>query len=151
MNEKVTFGVGSINKCRLKVQWLKLTIKIVENSFSKGGRSWWDIKQHKRSSRSGRPKDSIKKLPWETSQENNSGVVSFLIKFDVVDLQIHWNQDSRCFLVKIAKLFRAPFLQNKTGQVLLIIAVSIVGKEELRNETVDYDTEINACKFEPEV
>ena len=44
--------------------------------------------------------------------------------------------------MNFAKLVRAPFLQNTTRRLLLIIAVSIVlvMKEELTSETVNYDT-----------
>ena len=45
-----------------------------------------------------------------------------------------------CFLVNFAKFERTPFLQNSTGRLLLIIAVSIVVKGILTNETVNYDT-----------
>ena len=45
-----------------------------------------------------------------------------------------------CFLMNFAKFVTAPFLQNSTGRLLLIIAVSIVVKGVLANETVNYDT-----------
>ena len=35
---------------------------------------------------------------------------------------------------------RRPFLQNTTGRMLLITAVSTVVKRELASETVNYDT-----------
>ena len=35
-------------------------------------------------------------------------------------------------------------MQNTTGQLLLVIVVSIVGKVELANENANYDTEIKA-------
>ena len=44
----------------------------------------------------------------------------------------------RCFLVNFAKFVRTPFLQNTRGRLVLIIAVSIVVKGELANETVNY-------------
>ena len=37
------------------------------------------------------------------------------------------------------------------GKLLLILAISIVVKGELESETVSYDTEMKAYKFEPEV
>ena len=40
----------------------------------------------------------------------------------------------------LARFIRTPFLQNRTGRLLLIIAVSIVVKGVLANETVNYDT-----------
>ena len=49
-----------------------------------------------------------------------------------------------CFLVNFAKFVRTPFLQNSTGRLLLIIAVSIVAKGVLVNETVNYETRTKA-------
>ena len=49
-----------------------------------------------------------------------------------------------CFLVDFAKFVRMPFLQNSTVSILLIIAVSIVGKRVLTNITVNYDTKTKA-------
>ena len=48
------------------------------------------------------------------------------------------------FFVNFAKFLRTPFLQNTTGQLLLIIAVSTVVKGELANETVSYDIKTRA-------
>ena len=45
-----------------------------------------------------------------------------------------------CFLVNFPKFARTPFLQNSTGQLLLVKAMSIVAKGVLANETVDYET-----------
>ena len=42
--------------------------------------------------------------------------------------------------MNFAKFERTPFLQNSYGRLLLIIAVSIVVKVVLANETVNYDT-----------
>ena len=49
-----------------------------------------------------------------------------------------------CFLVNFAKFARAPFLQNSTGRLLLIIAVSIVVKGLLVTETVNSDIKTKA-------
>ena len=57
----------------------------------------------------------------------------------------------RCFFMNFAKFLRASFLQNTTGRLLLIIAVSVVVKGKLANESVHYDTEIKAYQFEPEM
>ena len=58
----------------------------------------------------------------------------------------------RCFLVNFAKFVRKTFLQNTTGRLLLIIAVLIVVKGELANETVNYDTKTKAhLETKPEV
>ena len=46
-----------------------------------------------------------------------------------------------CFLVNFTEFLRTPFLQNSFEQLLLIIAVSIVAKGVLANETVNYDTQ----------
>ena len=46
--------------------------------------------------------------------------------------------------MNFAKFVRTPFLQNTTRRLLLIIAVSIVVKGELANETVNYDTKTKA-------
>ena len=46
--------------------------------------------------------------------------------------------------MNFAKFVRIPNLQNTTGRLLLIIAVSIVVKGELANETVNYDTKPKA-------
>ena len=48
------------------------------------------------------------------------------------------------FLVNFAKFVRTPFLQNSTRQRLLIVALSIVAKGVLTNETVNYDTKTKA-------
>ena len=50
----------------------------------------------------------------------------------------------RFFLVSFGKFVRTPFLQNTTGQLLVIIAVSIVLNGELANETVNYSTNTKA-------
>ena len=42
--------------------------------------------------------------------------------------------------MNFAKFVRTPFLQNTTGRLLLIIAVSIVVKVELANENLNHDT-----------
>ena len=54
------------------------------------------------------------------------------------------------FLVNFAKLVRTTFLQNTTGRLLLIIAVStvLVMKGELATEIVNYDTK-TMYQFEP--
>ena len=48
------------------------------------------------------------------------------------------------FLVNFAKFVRTPFLQNSTRQRLLNVALSIVAKGVLANETVNYDTKTKA-------
>ena len=49
-----------------------------------------------------------------------------------------------CFLVNFKKFARTPFLQNSSGRLLLIIAVSIVAKGVLANQTVNYETRTKA-------
>ena len=54
--------------------------------------------------------------------------------------------------MNFAKFVRTPFLQNTRGRLVLIIAVSIVVKGELANETVNYAQKLNHMyQFEPEV
>ena len=48
------------------------------------------------------------------------------------------------FLVNFAEFVRTPFLQSSTGRLILIIAVSIVAKRVLANETVNFDTKTKA-------
>ena len=48
-----------------------------------------------------------------------------------------------CFLLTFAKIVKTPFLQNRTGRLLLVIAVSIVVKQVFATETANYDTKIN--------
>ena len=52
------------------------------------------------------------------------------------------------FLVNFAKFVRTPFLQNSTRQRLLIVALSIVAKGVLANETVNYDTKALLKSFQ---
>ena len=54
--------------------------------------------------------------------------------------------------MNFAEFIRTPFLQNTTGRLLLIKAVSVAVKEELANETVKYDTKTEAYMYhyEPE-
>ena len=72
----------------------------------------------------------FKMVFWEislNSQENICNGISF------------W-----CFLVNFAKFARTPLLQNSSGRLLLIIAVSIVAKGVLANQTVNYETRTKA-------
>ena len=43
--------------------------------------------------------------------------------------------------VKFTKFVSIPVLKNAAGRLLLIIAASVVVKQELANKTVNYDTE----------
>ena len=52
-----------------------------------------------------------------------------------------------CFLVNFAEFVRTPFLKNSTVRLLLIIAVSIVAKGVLPNETVNYETQTKAYMY----
>ena len=67
---------------------------------------------------------------WEilqNSQENILAGISFLV-----------------FTCEICEICKNIFLQNSTGQLFLIITVSIVAKGVLANETVNYDTKTKA-------
>ena len=76
-------------------------------------------------------KGSLKRCwVWEisqNSQENICNGISF------------W-----CFLVDFVKFARTRFLQNSSGRLLLIMAVSIVAKGVLVNEIVNYETRTEA-------
>ena len=48
------------------------------------------------------------------------------------------------FTCEICEICKSTFLQNSTGQLLLIITVSIVAKGVLVNEIVNYDTKTKA-------
>ena len=56
-----------------------------------------------------------------------------------------------CFVVNITKFVRIPFSQTTTGWLFLIIAVSLIVKWQLANESVNYDTKIKEYQFQPEV
>ena len=49
-----------------------------------------------------------------------------------------------CFLVNFTEFVTTPFWQSSTRRLLWIIAVSIVAKGVLANETVNYDTQTKA-------
>ena len=67
-------------------------------------------------------KDVIKNS--QNSQENTCAGISFLV-----------------FSCEFSEVCKNIFLQNSTGRLLLIIAVSIVAKGVLANKTVNYDTQ----------
>ena len=46
--------------------------------------------------------------------------------------------------MKVVKFVGTLFSQDTTGQLLLIVAISIVVKGELANKTVNYDTKTKA-------
>ena len=46
--------------------------------------------------------------------------------------------------MNFAKFVKAPFLQNTTRRLFLIVAVSMVVKGELANENLNYDTKTKA-------
>ena len=53
--------------------------------------------------------------------------------------------------MNFAKFVSKIFLQNNTGRLLLIIAVSVAVKVELANKNVKYDTKIKTLQFGPKV
>ena len=123
--------------------------KYVWHFFWKGKRTWWDSKQNDCLCRSSRLKGSLKSALWEISQKSQGKVCAGISSLDKVKLcrsatllkKRLWR---RCFLVNFAKFVRTPFLQNTTGRLLLIIAVTIVVKGKLGNKTVNYDTKTKA-------
>ena len=62
----------------------------------------------------------------------------------MITLKIICNFIKNETLVNFAKFVRTPFLQSTTGGLLLIIAVSIIVKGELANETLNYVTKTKA-------
>ena len=82
----------------------------------------------------------------QNSQENIFAEISF---FDKVKLcrsatSLKTTIWHKCFLVNFTKSVRKLFLQNTTRRLLLIIALSVVVKGELANETVNYDAKTKA-------
>ena len=79
-----------------------------------------------------RPSDAFfkKKMLWEISQNSNEKICARSL--------------FRCFLVNFAEFVRTPFLQDSIGRMILILAVSIVAKRVMANETVNYDTQTKA-------
>ena len=103
--------------------------KYMWHHFWKGQRSWWNSK-HECLCRSSRLMGSLKKVLWEisqNSQENIYAEISLLM-----------------FPCEFCKICENTFLQNRTGRLFLILAVSIVAKGVLVNESVNYDTKTKA-------
>ena len=85
---------------------------------------------------------------WKRCYEKISAGISFLIKLNSLDLKIYYKRDSSaCVFMGISwNMFEDFFCGQKstTWQLLLIIAVLIVVKGDLRNETVNYATKNKA-------
>ena len=78
----------------------------------------------------------------QNGQKNTSTGVSFSVKLDDTDLQLYLKRDSGTSSFRqICEICNNKFFQNTTGELLLIIAVSIVVQEKLANETINYDIE----------
>ena len=119
--------------------------KNVWHRLWKSEKSWFASKQNECLWRSGHPKGSLKKVFWEISQNSQENICAGISFFDKVKLyrsatSLKTRLQRSYFLVNFVKFVRTPFLQNTTGWLLLIIAVSIVVKGELVNKTVNYDT-----------
>ena len=75
------------------------------------------------------------KLP-QNLPENTSAGVSFWIKLHATDLQLHVKQDSTTgSFYEFCKIYKITFTAEDYRTTALIIAVSIVVKGELANET----------------
>ena len=90
--------------------------------------------------RTSRRKSFYKKVFWEISQKNSLENTCAGVFFDKITrcrsaTFISNETPAQVFFVNFAKFVRTPFLQNTTGRLLLIIAVSIVVKGH-------YDAEI---------
>ena len=78
----------------------------------------------------------------QNGQKNTSTGVSFSVKLDDADLQLYLKRHSDTSSFReICEICNNKFFQNTTGELLLIIAVSIVVQEKLANETINYDIE----------
>ena len=119
--------------------------KYVWHCFWKGKRTWWYRKQNDCLCRSSRLKGSLKNALWEISQKSQENICAGISSLDKVKLcRSATLLKKRLWRRSFAKFVRTPFLQNTTGQLLLIIAVTIVVKGELGNKTVNYDTKTKA-------
>ena len=79
----------------------------------------------------------------QNSKENIRAEISFLVRL-IKTLQIcKFIKKRRCFLVNFGKFVRTLTLQRIASRLLLITAVSI-GKGELVNKTINYDTKTKA-------
>ena len=89
--------------------------------------------------RSRPPRGSLEKVLWKVlpNSQETSVLVSLFYK---VELCRSATLSKISFLVTFAKFLRISFLKNTTGQLFLIIAVSILVKRKLTNRAVNYDT-----------
>ena len=79
----------------------------------------------------------------QNSKKNIRAEISFLVRL-IKTLQIcKFIKKHRCFLVNFGKFVRTLTLQRIASRLLLITAVSI-GKGELVNKTINYDTKTKA-------
>ena len=129
--------------------------KIFVPSFWKGERSQLDSKQNKWLSRSGRSKGFYKQVFWEISQiftRKHLGRSLFFDKVRRCRSATSFKRDSSTgSFCEFCEICKNTFLQNTTIKLFLIIAVTIVVKVELANETVNYDTEIKTYQLESAV
>ena len=100
--------------------------------FRKNKRSWWDSISNE--CRSSHLKGSLKKVLMRILAEFTRKYLCRSLFCDKVKLcrssnSLKMSLKCRCFLVNFAKFVRTPFLQNRTGRLLLIIAVSINSSE----------------------
>ena len=72
------------------------------------------------------------------------GVMRNFVKFTRKHLCRKDETLAQFFSFDFCEICKIIFLQNTIGRLLLIIAVSLVVKGELTNETVNYDTKTKA-------
>ena len=130
--------------------------KYMWHRFWKNKRSWWDSKQNECLCGSSRPKGSLKIVLGEISQNSQEiyAGISFFIKLLTLYICCFIKNKSlaQMFSCEFCEICKNTFFANTTGRLLLIIAVSMVMKRELANETVNYDTKLkHMYQFEPEV
>ena len=87
--------------------------KYVWHRFWKGKRSWWESKENDCFCRSSRPKDYLKKLLGEVSQNSQENMCRNLffdkVKFCRSATSLKTSPYHRCFLMNFAKFIRTPF------------------------------------------
>ena len=71
-------------------------------------------------------KDFMKNFPEITKKHLSRNLFFDKVKLCTPATSLKTRLQKRCFIVKFAEFAGTPFLQNTTGQLLLIAAVSIV-------------------------
>ena len=130
--------------------------KYVWHRFWKDKTSWWGNTKNEWLYKSSRPKGFSRKV----ITKNFAKFVRIYLCQTLMFVKVRRCRTATslkrrlqhlCFVVNITKFVRTLFLQTATGWLFLIIAVSLIVKWELANESVNYDTKIKEYQFEPEL